>query len=193
MRIMALDAIRSCERLSVVCFYQIGGAGVVAVETKCRCRLGEVIIELGLTLLARLVGRVTSIATRIERGMLAAFFRNIKALGVTFKTEILALIARCRFEQLILVVRCVRTVTFQAIANGGRMDCSLYRSRVHVGMTGNTERLRRSRRQLNASDIFADADFMTTGAARGDRGVNELAFSFVFVTLDASRCFCIWV
>jgi len=145
-----------------------------------------VIIEFRLALLTSLVGRVAGVASRVERCMPAAFFWNVQPLRVAFKTEVLALIARCRLEQLILVVRRVRAVAFQTIANGGRMDGTIDGSRVHVSMTRDAERLRRRRLQFNAGDVLVHPDFMATGAARGDCGMNELAFGFVFVTLDAS-------
>ena len=87
----------------------------------------------------------------------------------------------------------MRTVALNTIADGGRMNGSLDGSRVHVSMARDAKRLRRRRSQLDASDVFVHPDLMTSGAPHRDCGVNELAFGFVFVTLDACRRTGIWL
>ena len=192
MRIVTLDAIGGGEGLSLVRLQQVGGGWIVTIEAERRRRLGQVIVELLLAFLARLVGSVAGVATHIERGVAAALLGNIQSLGVALKAEILAFVAGGRLQQLILVVRLMRAVALDAVANRRRMNRSLDGSRVHVGVTGDAKRLRRRGDQLNASDVFAHPDFVTTGAARCYGGMNELALGFVFVTLNACRRIGIW-
>jgi hypothetical protein len=116
----------------------------VTVETKRRGRFGEVIVKLLLAFFAGLVRSVASFATHIEGGVTAALLRDVQSLSVTIEAEILALIAGRGLQKLIFVVRLVRAVTLDAIADGGRMNGSLDGGRVHVGMTRDAQRLGRS-------------------------------------------------
>ena len=63
----------------------------MAVEAESRRGLGEMIIELLLALLTNLVGRVTSLATHIERSVTAAGGGNVKPLCVAGQAEIVIL------------------------------------------------------------------------------------------------------
>ena len=89
--------------------------------------LGQVEIEFALAPFARLVRDVAGVAAHVERGVAAALFRNIRALGVAGEAEIVFLVARGRLQQLKLIVGGMRIVALQAIANGGRVDlCPLF-------------------------------------------------------------------
>jgi hypothetical protein len=135
---------------------------------------------------------VASFATHIEGGVTAALLRDVQSLSVTIEAEILALIAGRGLQKLIFVVRLVRAVTLDAIADGGRMNGSLDGGRVHVGMTRDAQRLGRSGGQLNAGDVFVHPDFMTASTSGRNGGVNELALGFVLVTLDTRRRIGVW-
>ena len=56
---------------------------------------------------------------------------------------------------------------------------------VFFGVAGNAEGARGICNQLDAGYILGDSNFVTTGAAHGDCGMDELAFGFIFVAGDA--------
>ena len=186
-RIVTLNAIGGGERLPLVRLDQAGIFHVVAVDAQRRSGFGQVIIELQLARLARLVDGVASLAAHVQRGVPAAFLWNVESLRVAGEAKVLALIAGGRLQQLELVVGLVRVVTLKAIAHSRRMDLAFEVGGILVGVAGDAQRLRRGGDQLDASDVFVDADLMTTGAAHGDGGVNILAFGLVFMALDALR------
>ena len=183
MGIVTLHAIGGAERLSLVRLDQVFVFGVMAIEAQRRACLGEVIVELFLAALARLVGDVTGLAAHVERCVAAALVGNIESLRVATEAEVLALVAGGGLEKLKLVVRLMRVVTLEAIANCRRMDLAFEIGGIVIGMAGETERLRRAGDQLDARDIFIYADLVATGAAGGDGGMDELALRFVLVTL----------
>lgn len=92
-RIVTADAVRSFEGLVLVRLLQVGTLHIMAVDTKCRRSFSQVIIELRLTHLARLVRGVASVATHIERGMAAAFLGNIQASVVAAQAQVFFLIS----------------------------------------------------------------------------------------------------
>src|SRR6202140_5994812 len=90
---------------------------VMAVETERGSALSQMEIELGLARFSTLMGAVASVTSQIERGMTAAFFRDVQSLFVAVEAEILPLVPRLRFPQLILVIAGVRVVTLDAVAH----------------------------------------------------------------------------
>ena len=103
-RIVALHAVGGGERLPLVRLDQARVLGIVAIEAQRRSRLGQVIVELDLALLADLVGDVASLATHVQRGVPAALLGNVQSLGVAAQAEVLVGAARSRLQQLVLVV-----------------------------------------------------------------------------------------
>src|SRR5271166_3771955 len=132
MRIVALHAIGSGERLSLMRLDQARVLGIMAIDAQCRSRLGQVIIEPDLALLADLVSDVASVAAHIQRRVPNALLRNIESLLVAGQTEVFVGTARRRLEQLVLVCRSVRVVTLEAIAHCGRVNRTLEFSEVLV-------------------------------------------------------------
>ena len=185
MRIVTLHAVRSRERLALMRLDQRGVFRVVAIETKRRTRLGEVEVKLFLAALAGLVRHVAGVAAHVERRVPATFLRNVHALRVALQAEVGVLVAGGRLEQLKLVVGGVRVVALDAIAHRRRMDLALQVGSIVVGMAGQAQRLRRRGDQLDACHIFIHPDFVTTRAAHRNRGMGELTFGFVCVTLGA--------
>ncbi len=59
---------------------------VVAVDTECGHGLGQVIIELLLSLFPDFVRRVAGVAAHVQGSMAAAFFGDIHALVVAIET-----------------------------------------------------------------------------------------------------------
>lgn len=182
---MTLHTIRGAEWLSLVGLNQVGRGGVVAIEAKRRRGLGQMVVVLNLALLASLVGYVTGLAAHIEGCMPAAFVRNVHPLGMALEAQVLALISGVSFDQLVLVVGLMRVMALDAVPDCGRMYGSLQISGVFVGMAGNTNRRRTGGDQLYAGNVLANPDLVTARATHCDGGVNELAFGFVFVALDA--------
>lgn len=92
---------------------------------------------------------VTSAAPHIESRVAASALRDIDTDLVATEAEILVFVFTfCRLEQLILVRRTVRVVTLCAIADCRLMNVAFDCLGIFVGVTGNAERLRSSRRQL---------------------------------------------
>ena len=148
-------------------------------------RLGQMVVKFLFAALPDLVRDMAGFATHIQRRVPAPRCGNVKTLRVASQAEVFALTARCRLQQLVLVIADVRIVALKAIANRWGMDFPFQIGGVHAGMAGETEGLRCGGRELNPGDIFGYADFMTAGTAGRNGGVDELPFSFVLVTLNA--------
>ena len=161
-RIVALRATRSGEGLSLMRFDQLFVFYVVASDAERGHGLGEVKVELLLPFFADFMRGVAGIASHIERGVTAAFFRDICSLRVAGEAKIVFFVARSSFEQLKLVVGSMRVVALDAVANRWRMDRTLQRGSVFIGMAGDAERLRRGGRQLDTGNVFVDANFVAT-------------------------------
>jgi len=168
-RVVALHAIGSRKGLSLVSLDQGCVLRVVTVQTQRRRSLGQVEIEFLFAALTDLVGHMAGFAAHIEGGMPTAFLRNIQSLRVAGEAEILIFVARCRFQQLKLVIGLVGIVALHAIANRGRVNRALQIRRIIVRMTGQTESLRGGRRQLDARDVLGDPYLVTTGASGSNR------------------------
>src|ERR1039457_6313923 len=138
-RIVALHAIGGGERLPLLRLDQAGVLGIVAIEAQRRRRLGQVIIEFDLALLADLVSYVASLATHVQRRVTAALLRNVQSLLVAREAEVLVGPTRSWLQQLVLVVGSVRIVTLEAIANCRRMDRAFQVGGVLVGVAGKTK------------------------------------------------------
>src|ERR1700756_2691146 len=167
-RIVATGAVRGSEGLIAMGLLQARVLRVMAVEAQRGSALGQMEIELGLAR-SRLVSDVTGLASQIERGMTAAFFRDVKPLCVALETEILSLVSRLRFQQLILVVAGVGVVTLNAVAHCWRMHCPVKGRRVLLCVATQAEGLRSRSDQLDAGHIFIDSNFVATQAAGRDR------------------------
>lgn len=96
MRIVALHAVRCREGLPVMRLDQGFVFSVMAVETQRRRCFRQMIIKLHLAALAYFVGDVASVAAHIKCSMATAACGHVQALGVTFETKVLALVARSR-------------------------------------------------------------------------------------------------
>ncbi len=101
------------------------------------------------------------------------------------ETEIVFLVAGGRFQQLVLVIRRMWIMTFQAIAYRRRVNGALELGGIFVGMAGETEPVGSGSDQLNAGDILVDPNFMAAQAPHRDGGMDEFAFRFILVTFEA--------
>ena len=81
-RIVTLNAIGCGEWLSLVRLDQAGIFHIVAVDAERRSGFGEVVIELQLARLARLVNGVAGLAAHVQRHVPAAFLRDVEPLRV---------------------------------------------------------------------------------------------------------------
>lgn len=144
------------------------------------------VVELLFAALAGLVRSVAGFTTHVERSVPTALVGNVETLCVTVQAQVLCLVAAGGFQELVFVVGSVRAVALQAVADRGRMHHALDAGSVHVRMTGDAQGLRRVGGQLDPRDSLNGTDLMTTCASHRHGGVNELAFRFVLVALDAS-------
>ena len=141
-RLVRIVALRTCgrgKRLSAMSLDQGLILDIVAIDAERGDGLGQVIVEFLFLLFADFVRHMAGLASHVEGGVPAAFFGDVHTLIVAIQTEVLALLSRRRFQQLILVVGSMRVVTFNAVAHCGRMDRSFERRRVLVGVAGETE------------------------------------------------------
>ena len=104
---------------------------------------------------------VARIATHIERHMTAALGGNVQALLVAGKAEVFFLTATCCFQQLVLVIRGVRIVTLEAVSYCWDVNRTLDVGSVLIGVAGDAKSGRCGRDQLDAGDVFGDANLMT--------------------------------
>src|SRR5271166_1815868 len=140
MRIVALEAVRASKRLSLVSLDERIVFHVVAIDTKRRNALGEMVIELNLARFPGLMGYVAGVAAHIERGVSAAFRRHIQSLSMAIEAQVFALFTAGRFQQLVLVIRLMRIVAFNAIAHRRGMHGALQCGGVLIGMASQAER-----------------------------------------------------
>lgn len=120
--------------------------------------------------------------------MTAALGRYVRSNGVALQTEIVFAIAAGRFQQDVLIFRSVRIVALETIPDVGRMDVLvLHLARAFVGVALQAKLDRRRRDQLDARDVFGDAQFVAGQTTRCDRGVNYLTLGFIFVASRALR------
>lgn len=185
MRVVTLDAVRRRKRLVVVRLLQRRVAGVMAVEAQRRDSFAEVVVELQLAPLSRLVHHVTGVASHVERGVAAAGGGHVLALAMALQAEVLALPARERFEQLVLVGRRVGIVTSGAVAHRRRVDAALDLGGVLVAVALQAERHRGGGGQLDPGDAPVDPDLMAGGAAHRHRRMDRLSLGLVLMTLEA--------
>jgi len=157
----------------------------VTIEAERRSGLRQVIVKLDLSLLADLMGDVASLATHVQRRVAAAFVGDIQSLLVAGEAQVFFRAAGSRLQQLVLIVRGMRIVAFEAITPRRRMDRTFQVGDVLVSVAGQTERIGRGGDELYACDVFRYADFMAACASGGNGRVDCLALGLVFVTLDA--------
>lgn len=124
-RVVALQAVRSSEGLTLVRLDQRFILDVMAIDAKRRDAFVEVLVELDLADFTDLMRGMAGVAAHVERGVAATFRGHVRPLRMTVKAQVLALLAGSRLEQLVLVVGLVGIVALDAIAHGGRMDRSL--------------------------------------------------------------------
>src|SRR5450755_808261 len=185
MGIVTAHAVGLLKGLALVGFLQVGALYVMAIQAQRRRRLGEMEVELHLADLTRLVGGVAGIATHVESGVPAAFLGHIHADLVAAQAEILLLVSRFCLQELILIIRGVRIVTLQTVANRRRMNRTLEVGGIFVGVAGQAERDRGGGDQLYSRDVFVDANLVASGTAHGDRRMHRLAFGVVLMAGDA--------
>jgi len=185
MWIVALEAIRRTKRLSLMRLDERFILHVMAIDAQRRNAFGQVLVELDLPSLTGLMCRVTGIAAHIERGVTTAFLGHVETLRVAIKAKILALLPATSLQQLVLILGNVRIVALDAVAYRWRMNCAFDRGRVFVTVTGQAESLRRRSGQLDASDVFVDANLVARSAAHLDCGMDRLALGLVLMTLEA--------
>lgn len=184
-RIMALHAVGLRERLVIVRFLELLVVGVVAVETKGGARLGQMKFVLLRGLRTGLMSEVTGIATHIECGVPAAFLRDMQAGLMALAAEVFFFAPGGGLEELILVLTGMRIVAVEAIANRRSMHRSLNVGGLLVCMAGNAQAGWSGGDQLDAGDIFVDADLMATQTSRAHGGMHRFALAGVLVALKA--------
>ena len=140
MRIVALDAVGCREWLILVSLLQIRIFGVMTIQAQRRSRFGQVEFVLFRRLGARFVRHVAGVATRDERGMAATLFRHMQTCLMATQAEIFFLVARRRFQKLVLVGAAVRVVARQAITNRRRMHGALDIGGFFIRMTSDAQR-----------------------------------------------------
>src|SRR5215472_750896 len=128
---------------------------------------------------------MAGIAACVEGYMPATLLGNADANLVTGEAKIVLLIAGLRFEQLVFVVRRVRIMAFQAVADRWAVHRTFDLRSVLIRMTGQAKTSWGRGDELYASDVFVHAHFVTRIASEGDRGMNELSFGLVFVARSA--------
>jgi hypothetical protein len=92
MRVVAGQTIGLFERLVIVRLFEVGTRRIMAVETKSRSGLREVVVEFAFTYFASLVRNVASAATHIERCMPTTALRDVDANLVAGEAEIFILV-----------------------------------------------------------------------------------------------------
>ncbi len=139
MRVMTLQTVRRGEGLILMSLLQSGILDVVTVQTKGGGRFGEMEFVIRGRFRSGFVSQMTSVASDIQCGMVAPFFGDVQARLVATEAKIFFCVAREWLEELILVIRAVWIVAGKAIADGGRMNRSLYLRRLHVRVARETE------------------------------------------------------
>ena len=188
-RIVTAHAVGLRERLVLVRFLQVGALYVVTIDAQRRRSFGQMKVELHLAGLARFVGGVAGVAAHVEGGVAAALLRDVDADLVAAQAEILLLVSRLGLQQLILVVRGVRIVTLQAVANGRGMN----RASSLVEMSAAFLSAWQVRQSATGVVVISftrvmsaiDPNLVAGGASHGDCGVNRLALGLVLVARQA--------
>ena len=103
-RVVALQAVRGTERLVLVSLLQARVLRIVAVDAQRGSGFRQVKAIFNGRLGARLVGDVARLTTHVQRGVPAAFFRNIQPLRVAGEAEIVFFLAGGGLQQLELIV-----------------------------------------------------------------------------------------
>lgn len=183
--IVTLDAIGGGKWLPLVCLDEGCILGIVTIKAEGRSALGQVIVELDLSLLADLMGDVASLATHIQRCVTAALVGDVQPLLVAGEAQIFACAAGSWLQQLVLVGCRVRVMTLEAVADRWRMDRALKISGILIGVTGEAQGVRCRGDELYARDVFCHADFVAACASGGNGRVDRFALGFVPVTLNA--------
>ena len=83
---------------------QLSGFRIMTVDAQRRSCFRQMEIKLCLPDLPSFVCRVASIAPHIQRSMAAALLRDVLALVVAREAQIVLLLARRSFQQLILIL-----------------------------------------------------------------------------------------
>ena len=125
MRVVTAQAVGGSEGLVLMRLLQVRVFYVVAVQAQSRSSFRKVELILGGGVSAGLVSDVAGLATHVESGMAAAFFRNVYPLVVAAEAEVLLLVSRGRLQQLVLVIGTVGVVAGKAIAGRGLVHVAL--------------------------------------------------------------------
>jgi|SRR5450631_1345938 len=185
MRIVALQAVRSCEGLVVVRLLNFCILCIMAIQAERWGCFSEMEPILRCWLSPGLVRQVACVASHIERGVSAALFRNIRSGLVAIEAQVILSISRRRFAELILVVGGVRIMACKTIANRRRVHGSLYVARFLVSVAFETKRVRSGGDEFDTGDVFVDSHFVATHAAHCHSGVDGFAFPFLRVAFKA--------
>lgn len=172
MRIVALQAVCAAERLILVRLLETFVFRIVARDAESRSRLRQVKQILRARLRTCFVGGVASVTAHVECRVTTAFRRNIRSLRVAGETKIVFLVARSRFQQLKLVVRRVRIMAGEAIADRGLMNMPLYLLCIFFRVAGQADFVWDGCDQLYSGDILVNANLMAAEATRRHCGVH---------------------
>ena len=86
---MAGQTIRGSKGLVIVRLCQAGILGIVAIQTQSGSVFGQVIIEFPFASLTGLMSYVTGFAAHVQGSVAAAIYRNVHALTMAGKTQVL--------------------------------------------------------------------------------------------------------
>ena len=79
----------------------------------------------------------------------------------------------------------MRAVALGAVTYRWRVNSALQIGCILIGVAGNAQGLRRRCGEFDPGYILVDSNLVTSGASSGNRGVNDLALTFVFMARDA--------
>ncbi len=137
MGIVAAEAIGFFKGLVLMGLFQCCIFWIVAVEAESGSRFGQMEIKLGLPNLTRLMRGVASVATAIQGSVTASVLSQILGADVMAgEAEVVFLIPRGGFEQLIGVVRLMRVMAFETVANRGGVHMAFDLRGVLIGVAG---------------------------------------------------------
>lgn len=185
MRIVTSQAIGRAKRLAIVRLDELSVFHIVTVDAECGSRLRQMEVKLHLSGLTGLMRDVAGVATHVERGVTAAALGDIDTRLMARQAKVFIFIyARGRLQQVVLVVRRMRIVAFQAVAYRWTVNFTFDFSGVFVGVAGNAEGLGGGGDQFRAGDVFIYPDLVTACTSCGDCRVNHFPLRFIFMTFE---------
>jgi hypothetical protein len=184
-RIVAGKATGGLDGLPLMSPDQLGILYIMTVHAQSRAVLLQLEIEFPLASFTSFMDGVAGLTTHIQSGMAAAPLFDANTYFVARQAEILVLpSARNRFHQMVLVIRRMRIVALQAIADGREMDTSLDFIGIFIAMALDTKLDWGYGFEINARNIIVFTDLVTTQTSVCDRRMDGLPLLFILMTLQ---------